>query len=85
MFKDDKNRKTIHHAKLLEVMGISVAHFISSEFRIAVNSYHLVKNLLYYIHQNYIIIIDYVLAKLPPENAHNVLFITIIPRGVIYI
>ena len=72
MFKDDKNRKTIHHAKLLEVMGISLAHFIGSEFRIGINSHHLVKNLLYYVHQNYIVIIDYVLSRLPAENAHNV-------------
>lgn len=66
-------RRTLRRALILETIAIGMIEYITGEGYLSL-CLPQVKNLIFYIHQNYILICDAVLAKLSqnPDSSHNI-------------
>jgi hypothetical protein len=80
LFKDDTVRRTVRLAIILQVINITLCYAITSEKSAALEHTKgetqyplpvltLLKNLLFYTHQNFLVLADVIITRLPPESA----------------
>jgi hypothetical protein len=78
LFKDDLVRRSVRQSIILELMSVTVCYAVTSErssetetpLTVAVLTN--LKNLLFYTHQNFLVLIDVIIHRLPPESSHNI-------------
>ena len=68
-FRSEELIKQIDIAQKLEIMAISLISYLSIDMDKSLNVP--VKNLLFFVHQNCLLIIKLVLNRLPPEALNN--------------
>eukprot|EP00347_Sterkiella_histriomuscorum_P022565 403338002 len=73
-FKEEKSKKEIKSMMVLEILAVAVANYFTNAPEL-IRPTHLqlsqVKNLLNYVHQNFLNAIDLILSKLPQEILEN--------------
>jgi len=85
LFKDEKVRRGIRQSIILELLTVTVCYAITSEKssehlnEANASSINLqeatltnLKNLFFYTHQNFLILIDVIIRRLPVESSNNI-------------
>ena len=72
IFADDLLRRSLRQASILEFLAITVINFLSSEWKNDNDLHGNLKVLIFYVHQNYLLLIKSILVKLPPYNGENI-------------
>lgn len=78
LFKDDLVRRSVRQSIILELMSVTVCYAVTSErsseaeMQLSVGVLTNLKNLLFYTHQNFLVLIDVIIHRLPPESSHNI-------------
>ena len=81
LFKDDLVRRSVRQSIILELMSVTVCYAVTSERssesdhqqqHLSVTVLTNLKNLLFYTHQNFLVLIDVIIHRLPPESSHNI-------------
>ena len=81
LFVNDKLRKTICQTKMLEIISIGFISVKAPEILQNVSLLGSTKNLIYYVHQNFLILIEYILSRIP-SSIESVLFLVTIDLGI---
>jgi hypothetical protein len=55
-----------------EGAALALAEYMMSDVRLPAVTITQLKNLVFYIHQNFLLLCDFIYRKLPPETAKNV-------------
>lgn len=71
LFRDEKLRKLLRFALVYESMGVAVLYHFSRVSMPATSTLTQIRTIISTIHQNFLIIIDYVLQRLPPDCSNN--------------
>jgi CTD small phosphatase-like protein 2 len=72
IFSVDDLRRALRKSSILEFLAITMINFLSSESRTNKELHSNLKVLIFYVHQNYLIMVNCVLQKLPPYNNTNI-------------
>ena len=72
VFVEDLMRRSLRRAAILEFLAITMINFLSSEWKHNKDLHGNLKVLIFYVHQNYLIFISWILQKLPPYNNSNI-------------
>ncbi len=81
LFKDEKVRRAVRQSIILELLAVTFCYSISSEKSSIETQKHIplqkqttvnLKNLFFYVHQNFLALIDIIIHRLPPESSHNI-------------
>ena len=83
LFKDDNVRRSVRQGIILQVISITLCYSITSERStqqaitkpntlLPSGVSELFKNLLFYTHQNFLVLIDLIINRLPPDSVHNI-------------
>eukprot|EP00347_Sterkiella_histriomuscorum_P018948 403343543 len=78
LFKDPIVRRSVRQSIILELFSITICYAITSEKSsdteslLTVSTLTNLKNLLFYTHQNFLVLIDVIIHRLPPESSHNI-------------
>ena len=69
---EDTIRKQLRHSCIIQIITITIANFISAEWSKINDAWGNLKILAFYVHQNFLTFIKWILQKLPPYNDSNV-------------
>ncbi len=58
-------------------MSIAVTDFLTRDQKVNPSGMGPLKNLMFYIHQNFLILVDFILHRLPSQCSENVLFLSL--------
>ena len=72
VFTNDILRRLLRKSSILELLAITMINFLSSECKSNKDLHGNLKVLIFYIHQNYLILVSWILNKLPPYNNTNI-------------
>lgn len=71
LFRDEHVRKHIRESMVLEVVSVALAEFcflIGSPPSMMLTQ---VQNVMFYVHQNFLVVVSFLLSRLPPDNMAN--------------
>lgn len=68
LFKDSRTRKFLSDALIVESLAIALMIFCSNHITDRSNIANQIKNMIYFLHQNFLTIVDLVLSKLPAST-----------------
>jgi hypothetical protein len=78
LFKDEKVRRSVRQAIILQVISFTLCYSLTSERSTQFAEHRpplltspaltFLKNLMFYTHQNFLILIDVIIHRLPPES-----------------
>lgn len=71
LFRDERLRKSLKLAMIYESIGVAVLYHFSKTSMASANILTQIRSIFTSIHQNFLIIIDYVLQRLPPDCVTN--------------
>ena len=71
LFLDSRTKKMLHSAQLLEVTSIALLHFFASVGGANSTLLTHLKNLVFYLHQNFLTYIELILLRLHPSSIKN--------------
>jgi hypothetical protein len=71
-FKEDSQKKIVRDSCALEFISIIISFEASIDTKVLTTTVNILKNLLYLIHQNFLIICDFILSKVSSESLSNV-------------
>lgn len=84
LFKDDATRRSLRMTIILQVISVTLCYALTSEksanldrsqdFLPTFSSANLtlLKNLLFYTHQNFLVIVEVIISRLPSESTQNI-------------
>jgi hypothetical protein len=80
LFKDETVRRAVRQSIILELLSVTVCYAITSEKSSTMTDESVLpaailtnlKNLFFYSHQNFLVLIDVIIHRLPPESSHNI-------------
>lgn len=79
LFKDDQVRRSVRQSIILELLTVTVCYALTSEKRAEDETSWLsnsllvnLKSLFFYTHQNFLVLIDVIIHRLPTESSHNI-------------
>lgn len=82
LFKDEKVRRAVRQSIILELLSVTLCYAITSEkssepspdpnSHLHESTLTALKNLFFYTHQNFLVLIDVIIRRLPPESSHNI-------------
>lgn len=71
-FKEEIHKKIVRDSCALEFISIIISFEASNDTKVLTTTINILKNLLYLIHQNFLIICDYLLSKVSSDSYSNV-------------
>jgi hypothetical protein len=70
-FKDTTGKKLVRDSCLLEYIVIIIAYEFANDSKSLSNILNIIKNILYVVHQNYLIISDFIVSKISSQSISN--------------
>lgn len=71
LYKNKKVKAAIRSSVSIEIIAVFLTSFFTHEKLTSVLPRIEMRNMLYYVYQNFLILIDYVLLRLPPKQEAN--------------
>ena len=65
LLKEERNKKNTRVALVLEQVTVTIARVLLAEGDQPPSVLHSLKNIIYYLHQNYLVLIDILYGKIP--------------------
>jgi len=72
IFTEDDLRRSLRKSSIIEFLAITMINFLSSESKNNQDLQGNLKVLIFYVHQNYLLLVNSIIQKLPPYNNSNI-------------
>ena len=72
LLKEERNKKNARIALVLEQVAVTAARALLGGGEQAPGTLHALKNILYYVHQNFLVLLDILYGKIPPQQLDSV-------------
>ena len=72
-FKDDKTREGLKQIQIQSAIAVTLTEYLKSDPLLSAVCVVPLKNLIFYVHQNYLLLCDFIYRKLPSETVPNVI------------
>lgn len=70
LFRDIHKRSAIHYSMALQSTGIAIIHYFISQYKLHHDLSILIKKLIYHIHQAFLILIKFILSRVPEDESN---------------